>query len=1748
VGPGNLLREIALLYDGVRTRVVRGLDEDGRRVVLKSAQGAALDLGSRARMRREHDLLVRVAGRGAPKVVGMAQDGSPALLLEDVGAVALSAQLEAVRATVETALRTSLGIVDALAEVHGAGVLHRDLNPSNIVRSIETGQVWLIDFDLASAVPSQRSTPRPMQSLEGTPAYLAPEQTGRMNRVVDARADLYALGATLYEIFAGRPPFVRASLLEYAHAHLALAPPRLEPIVRGVPDTLVDLVMTLLAKRPEDRYQSAAGVAIDLRGMLAAASFSGPPPLRGRTVSLRPELPQELIGREAELARLRSGFDVARAGGRAIALIAGHPGIGKTSLVRELHRPITVAGGLLLEGKFDAFTRDLPYAAITQVLDAFANEVLAGSEAVVQRWREAITSATTPSTGLVSALSPRMQALLGPTPAVVELGPTEAERRMQATLLAAFRAIAGREQPIVVFLDDLQWADLPSLLLLERAFRDTALQSFMLALAWRDNEIGAEHALRTTLKALDASDANVERVTLGPLRPADVARLVASGLGRSAESCAALVTLLYEKTAGNPFYLRRLVEEAATTGALRFDAAAMAWTWDDEAVRRLAITDNVVDLLRGELARLSPDARRCVSTAALIGDRFDLSFVVLASGLSHGLVAEGLASAIEARLVTPLEATYWAGASRDAIAFRFAFVHDRVQEAARSLLSDEERLRVHLAIARAASEGDETLAVFQAAEHYGEALALVHDEDERQRAREIATAAGARALSSSAHAAASRFLETAVSIAGVALWERDPVAARDLWVLAARAAWMMGDERVLDERVLTLRHRAMTDLDRLGAESVVVQSRIARGQPHEALDAAIAALNAAGVALPRHPSHADVGAAVGAALGLAASVDVLALKEIGPDDEIELAARRLLVLISSAAYVAEPNLLPLVACHLVSTTVQRGASSESAYGFAVFALVLAAGWLLEPGVAQGKNALALLGRFPTRLLDGMVRHVVNHYPRAWSDPLRAIYEENPAVHRTLMEVGDLEYAGWVAHMRVVYGFLSAVHLEALAEEAAHALDTMKQSRHAAAIGCTDQFDHLVRALRGQLADPTRLRSDTYDEDAALAAHRAVDFRGAVLALASCMVTARTFFGDHRGAVEALEVGLAYQDGAVAIYYQVSMRAYGAVATLIADGASALDRVASLRAPILACATFHPESGAHYLALVDAELARVKHDPSAAVALYDAAIEQALAIGFVHDAGLACERAASLQLERGARRAAAAYLVEARSCWIRWGALGKVAQLEELHGALIAPFLRLAAAGATTSRGSSRSSQSEGELDLASLLKASQAIAEEVDLDALLRRSMRILVESMGASRGVFLLARRGELVVEATCDAEGDVSLETPPVQEAVVPLSIVRRVFRSGELEVHDDTLASKMGDPYFEAAGTRSALCAPVVHSGRVLGVLWFENTLSAGAFTQGRVRILDVLGPQLAVSIRNARLVAAQDRFVPSQFIRSLGRSDIVDVEVGDHSLKEVSVFFSDIRAFTTLVEQLSAAEALAFINRYLSFAEPEITAASGFVDTYLGDGIMALFDSPESNATDAVRGAVRVHRALDRYNTERRRLGEKEIHTGIGINTGVVTMGMIGGQSAVKCGVVGDAVNLASRIEGLTGLTGSRLLISESTHARLASGHGLSLRRAGRVRVKGREQPIVVYEVIDAEIEPIRAERLASLAQYEAAMEAFLARDFQGARAKFATCIGMSPGDALAARFFAWAAELALRGVPEGWDGTIDATSR
>ena len=1247
--------ETAVLYEGQRTRVVRATDPDGRRVILKQLRAHWPTPAELSRLQREHDLLLRLEGARVPRVLSFEKGDVAQLVTEDLEATVLADWMAEARRSAVAAVEVALGVAQALAEIHARDVVHRDINPSNIVGDPSTRRMWVIDFDLATSMLRSHSGRQAPGMLTGTPAYIAPEQTGRMNRPTDARSDLYALGVTLYELFSGRLPFEEDDVLALSHAHLARTVPPLRSVVPGLPDQAAELVAALLEKRPEDRYQSSAGLVLDLRRLLDALPGRVRLTWSGRQVSDRLELSGDLRGRVFEVERLQSAFEAARSGSPQVILVSGEAGIGKTTLVRELQRPVTLAGGRFVEGKFGQFSRDTPYVALSQVLTAFGGEVLALPTRELDDWRDRLTSATAPNTGLLIELAPSLEVLTGPQPAVPELPPSEAERRLHDTLVRALTAVVDPDRPLVVFLDDLQWADLASLRALEAIWGAGSIRHTLFVCAYREEEPGAEAHLRPTLQLLEERRVPLTRTRLGALSSDEVTEILAGALRRSPDDLVPLAEVLHRLSGGNPFYLRHLTVRANESGAIWFDPEALEWEFDVASVGAMGLADNVASLLEREIGSQAGDVRICLAAAAQVGEAFGVRDLALATSLEPARIRQAVGVAIERHFLQPLDSDWWDQAPDPDHAFRFAFAHDKVQRAARSLLSDDEAARMHLALARGqAQRPDEEASHFRRAEHYLAASSLLTDAEERVHAARILLEAGSRAMGSAAHAPAHRYLEAAVEL-GTALWDVEPETARRAWQLAARAAWVAGRSDLIAEHVSTLRERASRPIERLQAEETVVQTRISEGDLHGALDTAVEVLREAGVDVPRHPTPEDVSTAIGETLAMVGERDLDAIASLVCDDDTERATRRLLVRICSAAYVAEPNILPLVACHLVRRTLTMGATPESAYGFAVFALCLCAGWLLGPGTALGRMAIGLYHRFPDRTLEGAIRHVVNHYPRVWDEPLREIYDESPDVIRALLGAGDLEYAGWSWHLRVVYGFFSGVPLDTLAEEVEEATSFMRRHSVVAALECTLPFEQLVRALRGESAEASRLVGEGYDEAVAFARHTQTSFRAAALVLSVCRLTARVFARDREGAAASALETMELQDGAVAIFYQCPMRVYAAIARLDSPSSresdaamrAALEEVVPWREAVAAAAEHNPASAGHLLALFDAEVARARGDLAEAITRYDRAITAAGRNGFIHDEALANERAAEMHLERGADRIGLSYLEEAR---------------------------------------------------------------------------------------------------------------------------------------------------------------------------------------------------------------------------------------------------------------------------------------------------------------------------------------------------------------------------------------------------------------------------------------------------------------------------------------------------------------------
>lgn len=1738
-------REQAVLREGRYSVVSRGRRvRDGLPVILKRLRWMYPTPARVAAFQREYDLTRRVASPHVVAVYDLIEaDGVLRLVVEDFGATDVATLYAGRRAPLGEALDIGIAAARALVVLHDGDVIHKDVNPANLVRNAETGVVKLIDFGLSTTQRRTAVTPEPVSSFDGTPVYMSPEQTGRTDVSLDWRSDLYSLGATLYALVLGRPPFVTEDRLELVHAHIARVPEPPNELDGSVPPVVSDLIMRLLQKRPEHRYQSASGLLHDLercREQLTDAGHIAPFELGALDRDERLHVPEKLYGRRREVATLMGAFQRVAAGSREVLFIAGYSGIGKTSLVNQVHPSILQCRGNFVGGKCEQFNRGVPYASIVQAFRQWLGPILLGAPEVRSAWHERIAAAVAPNGRVLTDLIAELGVLVGPQPEVDDVGPADAQNRLFHTMGQLVRALAAPQHPLVLFLDDLQWADRPSLELLLRLATDPATTHVLLLGAYRDNEVDASDPLTKMAADLEAAGAPARTLALGPLAVGDARALLADALASDPQAVRPLAQLCQEKTAGNPFFLGRFLVAVHERGLVRFDRSELRWTWDLDGIAAEEITDNVVDLMCARIDELPAATRRALLTASIVGSSFDLATLAHLLGQDARSTQADLRPALDRDLIAALDEGYWESEKGAVPNFQFRFRHDRIEQAAYVLLPEDERKRTHLAIAHLLQarlpDPEDEPDLFDLVEHLNRAGDLVSSAEACRIAVTLNVAAGRRALAAAAYAPAHGYLERALSMCPPGVWEDDYTLALDTWLHAARAAYLAGEAEVMNRHVQQILSCGRTVLDRVQAMTLEVQALNSKADFAGAIDRALEALSVLGVHLPPHPTQEQIGQGLGATLGLVGGrtvEEIVALSE--RDDPTVRTILQLENLSSVPAFLTRPALVPILAFDMVRASLEHGISRESPYGFGLLGLFLCAIDMSDAAFTHAQVTLSLLDRFEDCPQRARATHLAAGFVKPWNLPLREVLAEELGVFAIGVESGDLEYACWGAHIYCANSFWAGVGLEILEREFATYIAACEAYKQAPVLHCNVQFRQAIQNLLGRAEDPTRLVGPDFDEDQALAGYKAANYRGAVAVTCANMTVVRFIFGDYAGAAVASDEGLPYGDGVLATYIHVGLRFYGALAHLQcatdaqeADRARHLDLVATHRAVLETWSGFCAANHTHRVALVDAELARLGGDLLGAMDGYDAAIALARQNRFTQDEAIACELAGRFHLGRGRKTVARSYLLEARFAWQKWGAAGKVEQLSrEFPDLTVAPDAGLAAtrSGVTTDHGL-ESAAGIADLDVASVAKALSAIGSERRVEPLLIRIVEVAMENAGATHAYLLLTHGGTLTVAAALDAERVVthSAGTVPQRIDALSMSVVTHVLRTGEPAVHADARLDPRLRLEVPPDAPRAILCVPVEHQGTRSGVLYVDNDLMAGAFSPSRLLVMQLLATQAAVTLEKTRLLEQTiamahsfERFVPTAFLGPLSRESVVDIQLGDAATQQAVVLFTDLRGITRLFEGMSPAEGFALLNRYLGRMSPIVERHGGFVDKFVGDAIMALF---LGSVDDALAGVVAMGHALRELNDDGSLPRGITLAMGAGMHAGPVTIGTVGSRARLDVTALGDTVNSAARIEGLTKVLRAPVLISDDVQWRMLNPDAIDLRPIGPVLVYGREEPLFLLEVFGVDEPAVRAGKRGTLETFAAALEAYRLEDFEDAAALFGQCVDRVPGDAVA----------------------------
>ena len=1416
------------------------------------------------RLEHEFSIAAELEPAWAAKPLALTRhEGRTILVLADPGGEPLDRVLE--RSTEQPLdlarfLSLAINLATALGHAHQHGLIHKDVKPENVLVD-DAGHVWLAGFGIASRLPRERQAPAPPEIIAGTLAYMSPEQTGRMNRSMDTRSDLYSLGVTLYQMLTGVLPFAAADPLEWVHCHIARQP--VAPAdQREVPEPLSAITMRLLAKNAEERYQTAAGVAADLRRCLSEWQSHGridPFPLGSADSSDRLLIPEKLYGREREVDTLLAAFDrVVALGTAELVLVSGYSGVGKSSVVNELHKVFVPPRGLFAAGKFDRYKRDVPYATLAQAFQMLVRQILVKNEAEVDRWRHALLEALGPNGQLIVNLIPEVEFVIGKQPPVAELPPQEARSRFQLVFRRFLGAFARPEHPLALFLDDLQWLDMATLELLEHLITDPDVRHVLLIGAYRDNEVSSSHPLMRTLAAIRDAGARAQEIVLAPLGLDDVERLVTDALHRGPDSAGPLALLVHEKTGGNPFFAIQFLTALVEEGLVRFDRGSAAWIWDLDRTRGRRYSDNVVDLMLGKLRRLPHHTQTALQQLASLGSVADIALLTLVFKQSEEEIRVPLWDAVRAGLILRLEGSY-------------AFLHDRIQEAAYALTPESARPEVHLRIGRElwASLTADGLAkrLFDVANQLNRGAALLVDHDEKVEVAKINLSAGRKAKASSAYASAREYFAAGMALLDESDWSNQYELTFSLGLECAECELVIGQFERAGQLILELLLRAKSKVDEAAVHCLEILLQFIKSEPQEAVATALTCLREFGIDIPQSPTQQEVQAEyekVWRALN-GRQIESLIDLPLMADPELE-AAMKLLSALLTPAYFTNQRLYRFQMCRMVTITLQNGTSKDSAAAYGSLGVALGRGFhRYADGYRFSKLAYDLVERhnfIASRATVGAGFGLT----AVWTQPIAPAIDFLRAAFRDAIETGDLTFACIFAYISIACLLLRNDPLDVVRREAEMALDFARKAKYADAVDIIVIQQRFIATMQGRTTTFSTFNDGQFDERAfetQLAKGR--------MSLKICWywivkMKARFLSGDY---AEALAAGGKAKLLLEAAPDQVVILDYFCYAALtvaaLYEAASADEQQAwrellvEHREQLREWAENYPPTFADKHTLVLAEIARIEKRDVDALRLYEQAIHLARENGFVQDEGLAHELAAQYYLAHRLETAGNAHLRRARNCYDRWGATGKVKQLDERYPRL--REVRTLAAPATIG-------PPVGQLDVETVVKASQAISSEMLLPSLIQKLVRIAVQNAGAERGLLILLRGGEprIEAEATIGPAGvEVAVRQAAVAATDLPQSALHYVIRTQEGVFLDDASSDNVysKDEYVRQKSSKSILCLPVVKQAKLVGALYLENNLTACAFTPERVTVLQLLASQAAISLENAGLYSDLQR---------------------------------------------------------------------------------------------------------------------------------------------------------------------------------------------------------------------------------------------------------------------------------------------
>ena len=1498
-----------LIHESDRTIVYRGVAKaDSQPVAIKLLRNEFPSFNELVQFRNQYTIArnLQIEGIVKPLELVSYQNGY-ALIMPDFGGLSLGEyyhNLLPATKDISQFLDIAIQITEIIYQLHQNRIIHKDIKPANILINPETRQVKIIDFSISSLLPKETQTIQNYNVLEGTLAYISPEQTGRMNRGIDYRSDFYSLGVTFFEMLNGVLPFDTTDPIELVHCHLAKMP------ILGnreggtqIPQMLIDIVMKLMAKNAEDRYQSALGLKSDLKKCWRQWQEKGKIEyfeLGERDISDRFLIPEKLYGREAEVEQLLAAFErvaippqsaLGQGGGSEIILVAGFSGIGKTVVVNEVHKPIVRKRGYFIKGKFDQFNRNIPFSALVQSLRDLMGQLLSEGDTQLQQWKDRILAAVGENGQVIVDVIPELEKIIGKQPTAVELSGSAAQNRFNLLFSKFIQVFTTKEHPLVIFLDDLQWADSASLNLMKLLMNERERGYLLLIGAYRDNEVFPAHPLMLTLDEMRKADATINTITLAPLSKRNINHLVADTLSCAEEVAKPLTKLVYQKTKGNPFFTTQFLLGLYEDELIQFNFEVSYWECDITQVRQRALTDDVVEFMAGRLQKFPTETIEVLKLAACIGNQFDLKTLAIVCEKSEASIADSLWKALQEGLVLPQSQIYKffqieesddLYSITDNIFLQYKFLHDRVQQAAYSLILDEQKQSIHLKIGQLLLQVIPKIEregrVFEIVNQFNIGISLIEAETEKTQVAELNLIAAQKSKKSTAYVDAMRYIQNGISLLHDNCWKTQYKLTLDFYEHATEIAYLKGDFKAMEfyyEKVIA---HANCIQDQLKVYEVKIQGLKTQNQLQEALQLGHFVLEKLGEKITKNPTQNDIDSLIKKTIQSFEDKPLQSLIDLPlMTDPIKLATSRILYTLSPVASSIQSELLPIILFKQLELARQYGNAPSHTHAFAGCGLVFC-GVInnINLGYEFGQLALNLLKKINTKQFYSATKFVAAYFTQPFKQHLRESLQPLLDAYTVGLETGDLEHAGYsvVRYSYLAY-FSGEIELSELEKQMQNYANFLVQMQQDSTFLLHQIPYQVVLNLIGKSEVPYLLNGPICDEAEMIPLHESSNFRMALFYIYLHKLILAYLFENISLLARYVEQAESYLDGAVGfplvpiLYWYSSLAQLATFRTAEIPQSTIIKKVSNNQKKLENWANYAPMNFKHKYDLVEAEKHRVLGQKIEAIELYDRAIAGAKENEYIQEEALANELAAKFYLEWGKDKIACIYMQSAYYCYARWGAKAKTDDLEKRYPHLLTPILekpKLSSLSSATFTNLTQGTMSKttigaGEiLDLATLMKASRTLSEDISLEGAIANLMQVVRKNAGAETVALMLFTEQVLMLTALVTGEEIPSFAPVPVKTSrSIPLGIINQVKHSQKPLVLDNATNNNVyaGDAYIQKHQPQSVLCLPLIARGKTIGILYLENNQLAGAFTRERVEVLSLLCSQAAISLENARL---------------------------------------------------------------------------------------------------------------------------------------------------------------------------------------------------------------------------------------------------------------------------------------------------